>query len=103
MISLVIICPVLDQVVLKVDNAIHWINLSTQWVMQLISLILICWIAIYLVVDSVIQRLNNWSLSGSLTQWTRVLANHPNKQEVAPGKQNMRAACLKYKLEFNFF
>ena len=38
----------------KVDNAI-------QWITQLISLILILWIAIYLV-DSTIQRLNYWSL-----------------------------------------
>ena len=80
MISLVIICPglekVLGQVVQKVDNAIHWLNLSIQWIMQLISLILIHWIAIYLV-DSIMERLNNQRLSGSLSQWTRFLASHP--------------------------
>ena len=83
MISLVIICPGLaksrgPRFVQKVDNAIHRINLSTQWKTQLISLILIHWIAIYLV-DSIIQCLNNWSLSGSLTQWKRelVLESHP--------------------------
>ena len=80
MISLVIICPglekVLGQVVQKVDNAIHWLNLSIQWITQLISLILIHWIAIYLV-DSIMERLNNQRLSGSLSQWTRFLASHP--------------------------
>ena len=42
-------------VVQKLDNAIHWIA-------QLVSLTLNRWIVIYLV-DSAIQRLNNWSLA----------------------------------------
>ena len=44
-------------VVKKVDSAIQWI-ISIQWITQLVSLILICWIAIY-PVDSAIQVLNN--------------------------------------------
>ena len=49
----------LAPVVQKVDNAIHWINLyPVEWIAQLVSLILICWIVIYLV-DSAIQRFNN--------------------------------------------
>ena len=38
----------------KVDSAI-------QWIVQLVSLILIHWIVIY-PMDSAIQRLNNWGL-----------------------------------------
>ena len=44
----------LAPVVQKVDSAIHWI-------IQLVSLILIHWIAIY-PVDSAIHLLNNWGL-----------------------------------------
>ena len=35
--------------------------MSIQWIMQLVSLILIHWIKIY-AMDSVIQLLNNWEL-----------------------------------------
>ena len=38
-----------------------------------------------------------WSLSSS-----RQIINYKDEQEVAPSKQNMRAACQKGKLEFKF-
>ena len=44
------------RVVQTVDSAIHWIT-------QLVSIILIRWIAIY-PVDSAIQFLNNWGQVG---------------------------------------
>ena len=47
----------LAAVVQTLDSAINRIK-SIQWIAQLVSLILICWIVIY-PVDSAIQRLNN--------------------------------------------
>ena len=42
----------------KADSTIHWINITIQWIVQLVFVILIRWIAIY-PVDSAIQLLNN--------------------------------------------
>ena len=57
--------PLLDflvaPVVQKVDSAILWGNLCPVDSALLVSIILIHWIAIYLV-DGPIQRFNNWGL-----------------------------------------
>ena len=51
-----------DPVVKKADSTIHWIEIiSIQWIVQLVSLILIHWIVIY-PLDSAIQLLNNQGL-----------------------------------------
>ena len=48
----------------KADNTIHWILIFTQWISQLVLVILIHWIVIYLV-DSATQHLNKQRLLDS--------------------------------------